>query len=151
MLISPLIMSPRVKSFVQQWIINTLAVLVAANIVHGIRYDNISGLLTATLLLGLLNSFVRPVLLLLSLPFLLVTLGLFTLFINAVLLYFVGHLKHFHVDSFSAAFWGALIISLISLILNTITGTGNSKISVKRGNQKPPGPPDAGGGPVIDV
>jgi putative membrane protein len=140
------------KSFLQRWLINTLAVLVAVKLVHGIRYDSDTDLLIATLLLGILNAFVRPVMLLLSLPLLIFTLGLFTLIINAALLYFVGNLvTGFHVGSFKSAFWGALVISVVSFAVNTLTGGGNSRIHIRRG--KPPGnkPPDDGGGPVIDV
>ncbi len=145
-------MSPVFKAFLQRWIINTLAVLVATQVVHGIKYDTISGLAVATLLLGILNAFVRPVLMLVSLPLLIFTLGLFTLVINALLLYFVGHvLSSFHVDSFWAAFWGALVISLISLLLNTLTGTGHSRIEVRRKKGTPPGGSDDSNGPVIDV
>lgn len=143
-------MSPAVKKFIQSWLINTLAVLVATHIVGGITYDSITGLLVATLVLGILNTFIRPVLMILSLPLLVFTLGLFTLVINAVLLYFVGHLvRDFHVDSFWAAFWGALVISLVSLVLNSITGAGNSRITVRRG--KSSSSDRDGGGPVIDV
>src|SRR5690242_1373105 len=97
-------MPTKLKEFLQRWIITTVAVLVAASVVPGIRYDDWPNLLVATLVLGLLNAFLRPILTFLSLPLVLVTLGLFMLVINAVLLYFVGHMKHFHVDSFGAAF-----------------------------------------------
>lgn len=145
-------MSPVFKAFLQRWIINTLAVLVATQVVHGIKYDTISGLVVATLLLGILNAFVRPVMMLVSLPLLIFTLGLFILVINAILLYFVGHvLNSFHVESFWAAFWGALVISLVSIFLNTLTGTGPSRIEVRRKKGTPPGDHDDSNGPVIDV
>ncbi|MGI8965158.1 MAG: phage holin family protein [Limisphaerales bacterium] len=134
-----------------RWIITTLAVLVAANIVPGISYDSASGLLAATLLLGILNAFVRPVMLWFSLPLLIFTLGLFTLVINALLLYWVGQLKSFHVETFGAAFWGALIISVVSIILNSLTGTGNARVRVKREKNLPPPDRGKGNGPVIDV
>ena len=54
----------RVKAFLQRWLITTLAVLVAANVVRGIDYDSVAGLLVASLLLGILNAFVRPVMVL---------------------------------------------------------------------------------------
>ena len=145
-------MSPKLKEFLQRWLITTVAVLVATHVVHGIHYDTWQGLLVATLVLGLLNAFLRPLLLLLSLPLLIVTLGLFTLVINALLLYLVGQLKFFHVDSFGAAFWGALVISLVTIILNSLTGTGNARVEVRR--NKPPSQgsgSDRGDGPVIDV
>ncbi|HEY5911211.1 MAG TPA: phage holin family protein [Verrucomicrobiae bacterium] len=138
------------KKFIQSWLINTLAVLVAVHIVHGIRYENWLYLLLASLVLGILNAFLRPLLLFLALPLLIFTLGLFMFFINALLLYFVGYLlqPHFFVDSFSAAFWGALVISVVSLILNTLTGTGSARIRVQH-RRRPPD--DRGNGPVIDI
>ena len=144
-------MSPALKKFIQGWAINTLAVLVATQIVRsGIHYDSITSLLVATLVLGILNTFLRPVLLFLSLPLLIFTLGLFTLVINALLLYWVGSLvQGFRVDSFRSAFWGALIISIVSLVLNSVTGTGSSRVTVRK-SKAPPNRRD-GGGPVIDV
>jgi putative membrane protein len=138
--------------FLQSWAINTVAVALAAMILHRhIQYDTNLNLLFASLLLGILNAFVRPILMLIALPLLIFTLGLFTLVINALLLYLVGTLlaPHFTVDSFGFAFLGALIISLVSIALNALTG--NARISVKR---RPPGPPNnsgGGNGPVIDV
>ena len=146
-------MPEKLKDFLTRWAITTVGVLVAAHIVKGIDYDHWQALLVATLLLGLLNAFLRPLLLLLSLPLLLVTLGLFTLVINAALLYGVGWLvKSFHVASFGAAFWGGLVISIISLPLNFLTGAGSTRIEIRRG--KPPEhdrPPRDDDGPVIDV
>lgn len=146
-------MSPPLKNFLQRWLINTLAVLVAVYVVDGIHYQKPLDLFVASLLLGILNAVLRPVLMLLSLPLLLFTLGLFMLVINGLLLYFVGFLlkPHFHVDGFWDAFWGALIISLVSLVLNTVTGTGNARVTVRRGSPKRPPDRHEGGGPVIDV
>jgi len=143
----------KVLRFLQSWIINTLAVLVAAAILHNhITYKNVGTLLVASLLLGILNAFVRPILMLIALPLLIFTLGLFTLVINALLLYFVGQLlaPNFQVDSFRYAFLGAFIISVISIALNLLTG--NARVSVQQ--RPPPGPPKnpgGGDGPVIDV
>ena len=146
-------MSPGLKTFFQRWLITTLAVLVASNVVSGIHYDSITGLFVASLVLGILNAFLRPVMLLLSLPLLIFSLGLFTLVINAILVYFVGQLvTPFHVDSFGAAFWGGLIISLVSLVVNSMVGTGNSRIQIRRHKSPPPrNDKDGGNGPVIDV
>jgi putative membrane protein len=140
----------KMKSFLLRWIISTVAVLVATYIVPGIDFQKPLDLLVATLLLGILNTFLRPLLLLLSLPLLVFTLGLFMLVINALLLLLVSVLlqPNFAVDGFWSAFWGALVISIITLALNSLTGTGNSRISVKRGKAPPR---DDGNGPVIDV
>ena len=146
-------MSSKLKEFLQRWLISTVAVLGATFVLQGrITYGTWVDLLVATLILGLLNGFLRPLLMLLSLPLLILTLGLFTIVINAVLLLIVSALmdsKHFHVDSFWTAFWGALVISLVSIVLNSFTGTGNARVSVRRG--PPPKKDDDGGGPVIDV
>jgi len=143
-----------VKKFLQSWLFNTLAVLVAGYLVKGIHYDKPLDLIVASLLLGVLNAVVRPILLLLALPLLIFTLGLFTFVINALLLYLVGNLlqPQFRVDSFWAAFWGALVISAVSVVLNTLTGTGRTRVHIQRG--RPPGgkgPGDSGSGPIIDV
>ena len=145
--------SKKILRFLQSWIINTLAVLVAVEILRGhIHCEKNTDLLLASLLLGIFNAFVRPILMFIALPLLIFTLGLFTLVINALLLYFVGYLlkPDFYVDSFGYAFLGALIISVISIALNLMTG--NARVSVQR--RRPPGPPSnpgGGNGPVIDV
>jgi putative membrane protein len=138
-------------SFFKRWLITTVSVWVAANIVPGI-HSTPSGLLLAALVLGLLNAFVRPVMVRLSLLLVILTLGLFLLVINALLLWSVGLvLKDFHVDGFASAFWGSLIISLTSLVLNALTNTGSSRLEFHAGKPPRRPPPGDGGGPVIDV
>jgi putative membrane protein len=147
----------KLKQFLQRWLINTVSVLVASTMVHGISYDGWTNLLIATLVLGILNAVLRPILWLLSAPFILFTLGLFLLVINAAMLMLVSWLMqpHFMVSGFKAAFWGGVVIWIVSMVLNTLTGTGNSRVSVNvnRGAPKPPPRRDGddGGGPVIDV
>ncbi len=142
------------KKFLQSWLINTLAVLVAVYIVPGIRFkdDSLWTPFVTSLVLGILNAFIRPILMLLALPLLIVTLGLFTLVINALLLLFVSFLlgRYFVVDSFGAAFLGALVISIVSLVLNFVTGTNRSRIRVVH-RRRPPDSDQGGNGPVIDV
>ncbi len=141
------------KKFLKSWAINTLAVLVAVYMVPGIRFkdDSLWTPFVTSLVLGILNTFIRPVLMFLALPLLIFTLGLFTLVINALLLYFVSFLlnRYFEVDSFWAAFLGALVISLVSMLLNLLTGGSRAQVRVER-RHRPPGS-DNGGGPVIDV
>jgi putative membrane protein len=145
-------MSRSLKEFVQRWIITTVSVLVAAQVVPKIHYDNWQSLLIATLVLGLLNAFIKPLLIVFSLPLVVLTLGLFMLVINAVLLYFVGYIvKGFSVATFGSAFVGALIISLMSIALNSFTGSGDSRVKVHRGKPPRPDKPDMGNGPIIDV
>ena len=76
------------KKFLQVWLINTLAVLVAVYMVKGIHYERPLDLAVASLVLGVLDAVLRPLLLLVALPLLLFTLGLFTLIVNALVLYF---------------------------------------------------------------
>ena len=144
----------RLLQFLKGWLINTLAVLLAVQIVQGIHFRDpglLAPVLTA-LLLGILNASIRPILVIFALPLLIFTLGLFMLVINALMLCFVSWLMrpYFQVDTFGAAFLGALIISIVSMILNIMTG--GARVSIQR--RPPPGPPkDSGGGngPVIDV
>jgi putative membrane protein len=140
------------KKFIQSWFINTLAVLVAVYLVKQIRYEKPLDLLVASLLLGILNAVLRPFLMFLALPLLILTLGLFMLVINAMLLYFVGFIlrPHFYVDNFGSAFLGALIISVISMILNALTGTGKTRVRIERRQSRGHSDKDDGG-PVIDV
>jgi len=139
--------SPRFGEFLQRWLVTTVAVLVADLLLPGISYDVPSSLFLASLLLGLLNAFVRPVLVFFSLPFVLLTLGFGLLIINALLLLLVGSvIRGFKVDGFVSALLGALIISLTSVVMNVLLGRGPSVRRVK-----PPKDPDSDGGPVIDV
>jgi putative membrane protein len=139
------------KLFLQRWLISTVAVLVATHIVPGIHYREWYDLLITTLVLGILNTFVRPIMVILSLPLVVLTLGLFTLVINALLLMFVSFLMRpaFVVTGFGQALLGALVIFLISLALQAITGIGSVNVEVRRG--KPGKKPNDDDGPVIDV
>lgn len=118
-----------------------------------IRYGETVDLFAASLLLGILNTFLRPLMVLLSLPLLIVTLGLFTLVINAGLLYLVHWImgSRFEVESFGWAMLGSLIIGVISLPLNIITGAGKTRVTIRRQQRPPDSKSDGGDGPVIDV
>lgn len=145
----------KLKLFLQGWIITTLAVLLTSFILKGIQFERPIHLITASLLLGILNAIVRPFLMFVSLPFLLLTLGLFTFVINAFLLYLVGQIMqpHFQVDSFVYALAGAILISIFTVVLNAITGFKGTRVNVRRSAPPPdrPDKPDTGSGPVIDV
>ena len=119
------------RHFVFRWIITTVAVMIAPAFISGIRYDTPGALVGAALLLGILNAFVRPVLLILSAPLILVTLGFFILVINAFMLLLVPSMViGFHVDSFGSAFWGALLISIISWILSAFFRGSDGRVHV---------------------
>ena len=119
------------RHFVFRWIITTVAVMVTPVFVSGIRYDTIPSLIGAALLLGILNAFVRPVLLILSAPLILLTLGFFILIINALMLRAVPSMViGFHVENFRSAFWGSLLISLISWILSAFFKGSDGRVHV---------------------
>lgn len=102
-----------------KWLINTLALLVTAYFVKGIQVTGVSSLILAAALLGILNAFIRPILIILTLPINIITLGLFTLIINGAMLWFVSVIiKGFVIQGFWPAIIGALIISLVSWLFN---------------------------------
>jgi putative membrane protein len=119
------------RHFVFRWGITTIAVMVASSIIHGIRYDSVAALIGAALLLGILNAFVRPILLILSAPLILLTLGIFILIVNGLMLLLVPSLViGFHVDSFGSAFWGAIVISIVSWLLSAFFYGSDGRVHV---------------------
>ena len=105
--------------------------MVASSIIHGIRYDSIASLLGAALLLGILNAFLRPVLLILSAPLILLTLGFFIFVVNAIMLLLVPSIVWgFHVESFGSAFWGAIVISIVSWLLSAFFRGSDGRVHV---------------------
>jgi putative membrane protein len=121
----------KMKHFVFRWAVTTIAVMVASSIISGIRYDTVASLIGAALLLGILNAFVRPILLILSVPLILLTLGFFILILNALMLFFVPSIViGFHVDSFWSAFWGAIVVSIVSWILSAFFRGSDGRVHV---------------------
>ncbi|MCZ4328915.1 phage holin family protein [Castellaniella denitrificans] len=100
------------------WILNAVALLVVAYILPGITVASFGSALIAALVLGLLNTVIKPLLILLTLPLTIVTLGLFLLVLNALVFWFAGSiLKGFQVDGFWWAVIGAIVYSLVSTAL----------------------------------
>lgn len=119
------------RHFVLRWVVTTVAVMVASSVIHGIRYDTVAALIGASLLLGILNAFVRPFLLILSAPLILLTLGFFILILNGLLLLVVPHVVvGFHVESFWSAFWGAIVISIVSWVLSAFFRGSDGRVHV---------------------
>ncbi|TAL77725.1 MAG: phage holin family protein [Burkholderiaceae bacterium] len=103
------------------WILNAVALLIVAYILPGISVASFWSALIAALVLGLLNTLVKPILIILTLPITIVTLGLFLLVVNALVFWFAGSvLKGFHVNGFWWAMLGALIYSIISGLLSRV-------------------------------
>ena len=118
------------RHFIFRWFVTAFAVFVAAPIV-GIDYTGIRCLLGASLLLGIINAFVRPILLLLSFPLILVTLGLFIFIINALMLKFVSEIVPcFRVHGFWSAVFGAIIISFVSWLLSAFFRGADGRVHV---------------------
>ncbi len=102
-----------------RWVINTVALLAATQLIAGFQVDTFYAALIAAAVIGLLNAVVRPVLVLLTLPITILTLGLFTFVINAAIIWFVGtFLQGFHVDGFLSALFVAIILWAVSTITN---------------------------------
>jgi putative membrane protein len=119
------------KHFVFRWAITTIAVMVASSVVHGIRYDTVAALIGASLLLGIFNAFIRPFLLILSAPLILLTLGFFILVLNGLMLLVVPSVViGFHVDGFWSAFWGAIVISIVSWLLSAFFRGTDGRVHV---------------------
>ena len=134
--------------FIWRCLVISLSVFVAANLpMLGIHYDTIGALVTASLLLGIANSLVRPILLLIALPLVLLTFGLFVLVINAFLFYSVGWLvTGFHVPSFWSALGGSLIVSVIGMLLGMNKRPAYTTYRTQARRTPPPGK-----GPIIDI
>ncbi len=113
-----------------RWIISALGVLIISYLFDGIQVDGVGWAFIAALFFGIFNALIRPVLLLLTLPINVLTLGLFTLVINGLMLWLTGKLlAGFSVHGFWTAIGGALILSLISMAASGLIG-GKGKVEV---------------------
>ena len=122
--------------FILRLLISAAALWVAIQLVDGIQYTGDSwSLLFVALVFGVLNAGVRPLLTVLSIPLIIVTLGLFIFVINALMLMLTSWVSGllnlgFHVDGFWAAFLGGLIVSVVSLMLSLFTGVRKADVHV---------------------
>ena len=106
-----------------KWLLSALALLAVAYLYTGVQVTTYTSALLAAAVIGLLNMFVRPVLVVLTLPVTIVTLGLFLFVINALLFWAAsGLLSGFHVNSFFAALLGSLIYSLLGVLIESALG-----------------------------
>ncbi len=107
------------RVFLLKWFVTAVSIFIVANIFNLIYIENLLVLVLAALVLGILNAFFKPFLLLLTLPINLLSLGFFTLVINGFLLWVVsGLVSGFEITSFWKAFWAALLISIVSALIN---------------------------------
>ena len=106
-----------------KWLLSASALLLVAYLYSGVEVRSFSGALMAALVIGLFNAILRPVLVLLTLPITLVTLGLFLFVINALMFWAAsGVLNDFHVRGFGAALLGSLLYSVIGLVIESALG-----------------------------
>lgn len=126
------------RALLIRFAVTGVAVFLAITIVPGIEAQSLSAGLAAVLVLSLLNAAVRPVLYLFSLPLIVLSLGLFMVLINALLLQVAGWLvKGFVVEGFWASVWGALLISVVSFTLNLwLNEEGHIELVIRR--SRPP-------------
>jgi len=133
--------SPILQLFVR-WVVLALGVTLATKLVPGIHCDDGATLIAVVVVLSLLNAVLKPLLVLFTLPFILVTMGLGMIVINALLFLFVGRLvAGFHVDGFWSAVGGAIVVSLTNILVSVVR------------NRTPPRPPSDRRKPddVIDI
>ncbi len=140
------------KGFLVRWLVNIIALITVINIVPGIHSDRLETTVIAALMLGLINAFLRPLVVLFTLPLMVLSLGIFTLFINGFMLYIVSKVVNgFTIAGFWSAFWGALCFSIVSFLLNIFVSP-QGKFKVYRyespGSRQPRRHDD---GNVIDV
>jgi putative membrane protein len=122
--------------FFLRWSINLLAMVIAGSVIPGIKIQSIGMGIIAAGIFGIVNAVIRPVILILTLPINLLTLGLFTLVINAAMLKLVADVvPGFSIESFHAAFLGALLISIISWVMNIFIGGDGTIIFIRRVNK----------------
>jgi len=113
--------------FIKRAVVSALGVFIGSSLLPGIYYDDSTSLILAVLLLGIFSAVLRPILVLFTLPFVVLTMGIGLLIINALLYAFVGYLVNgFYVDGFGYAFLGSFLITLLNLFFNNwINGGAN--------------------------
>jgi putative membrane protein len=110
------------KQLLIKLIVMALSVYVAAYIIPGVKIDSITSLLVVSLVLGAVNAFVKPILVLLTLPLTIVTLGIFLLILNGALVLFVGSIvPGFHVQSLISAVLFSIVVSIVSSLLSKLS------------------------------
>jgi putative membrane protein len=107
-----------------RWIINALAIIIVAYLINGVNIEGFYTALWLSLFLGFINAIIKPILLIVTLPINILTLGLFTFVINAAIILLANSvIKGFHVDGFWTALIFSVVLSIVSYILNKLFGT----------------------------
>jgi len=121
-----------------RWLLNTFILMFVAYIVPGVSFSGFWSALITSAIFGLINAIIRPLMIILTLPINIITLGLFTLIVNALMFWLASTIvKGFEVTGFAAAFWGALAYWIIIVVINYLFEDRSTKIKVKsRGKRK---------------
>ena len=128
----------QLRSVILRWLITSLAIFAAIYLVPGIHFTGPGwqlGIIAA--IFSMVNLLLRPILMLITCPMIILTLGLFSVAINALMLILTANVAvylgiEYSIDSFTTAFIGALVISFTSLILNMLAGAGSVRVEVRR-------------------
>ena len=128
----------QLRSVILRWLITSLAIFAAIYLVPGIHFTGPGwqlGIIAA--IFSMVNLLLRPILMLITCPMIILTLGLFSVAINALMLMLTANVAiylgiEYSIDSFTTAFIGALVISFTSLILNMLAGEGSVRVEVRR-------------------
>ena len=128
----------QLRSVILRWLITSLAIFAAIYLVPGIHFTGPGwqlGIIAA--IFSMVNLLLRPILMLITCPMIILTLGLFSVAINALMLILTANVAvylgiEYSIDSFTTAFIGALVISFTSLILNMLAGEGSVRVEVRR-------------------
>lgn len=130
--------STKLVTFIVRWLITAAAVWVAAEMVSGIHLEGWKSTLLVALILGLLNAYLKPLLVIGTFPALIMTLGIFLIFINTALLALTAWISgkfdsiHFAIDGFWSAFFGAILISIVSFFISLVVNPKKIARSVGR-------------------
>jgi putative membrane protein len=127
------------RQIVLKWLITSLAIFAALYLVPGISFTGPGwqiGIIAA--IFSVINLLIKPILTLITCPLVVLTLGLFSVVVNAILLQLTANFANFLgiqfvIDGFMTAFIGAIVISLTTLVLNLLSGEGNVRIEIRRG------------------
>jgi putative membrane protein len=137
-------MSNKLTAFLVHWAATALSLWAATRIFSGLHFQDGEALLVSALVLGLANAVVKPLLIVLTLPLTVLTLGFFLLVINALVLQLVAGMVHgFAIDGFGTALWASLFISFLSTFIAGLVPGAGSQVKVHWG---PGGPDDRGPG-----
>jgi len=123
-----------VQSFLLRWFFNTVAIYLTTRLIQGVRIPDFGAAILAALVLGIVNAFIRPLVLILTLPVNILSLGLFTLVVNALMLYIVAAVTALEISSFWSALVGALLIAVLSTVLSTLLRDRGATLRPRRGS-----------------